>query len=74
MLNLECGTAGLMSILVRSGRRTRLLEIGIANGYSTIALGVAAEVVASLVGPFDFVFFDADLVGVPSNSRCSSRS
>ncbi len=38
MLNLEPDTAALISILIRSGHRTRLLEIGTSNGYSTIWL------------------------------------
>ncbi|MBA4115986.1 MAG: hypothetical protein H0X71_06025 [Rubrobacter sp.] len=38
VLNLESETAGLISVFIRSGRRTRLLEIGISNGYSTIWL------------------------------------
>src|SRR5690349_10448285 len=43
MLNLEPATAQLLSILVRNGRRTRLLEIGTSNGYSTIWLASAAR-------------------------------
>jgi predicted O-methyltransferase YrrM len=35
MLNLEPETAQLVSLLVRSGHYTRLLEIGTSNGYST---------------------------------------
>ena len=107
MLNLEPETAQLLSILVRSSRRTRLLEIGTSNGYSTIWLawathqvgghvtsiereahklaladdnlrqaglregvdlihGDATEVVATLAGPFDCVFFDADRKSAPS--------
>ncbi len=38
MLNLEPETALLLSMLVRSGRRKNLLEIGTSNGYSTIWL------------------------------------
>src|SRR5256885_4147424 len=101
VLNLEPETAQFLNILIRSSRRTRLLEIGTSNGYSTIWLawaaratgghitsidrntekhaqadanlrraglresvdllcGDATEVVASLPGPFDCVFFDAD--------------
>ena len=37
-LNLEPETARLISLLARSGRRTRLLEIGTSNGYSTLWL------------------------------------
>lgn len=108
VLNLEPETAGLIGLLIRSGRRSRLLEIGTSNGYSTIWLawaasaaspggrvtsiernpekqamadenlrraglrdvvdlvpGDATEIVASLPGPFDFVFFDADRVSAP---------
>jgi predicted O-methyltransferase YrrM len=107
MLNLEPATARLLSMLVRSSRRTRLLEIGTSNGYSTIWLawatrlvgghvtsiereahklaladanlrqaglrevvdlihGDATQVVATLAGPFDCVFFDADRTSAPS--------
>jgi predicted O-methyltransferase YrrM len=41
MLNLEPDTARLLSILVRSSRATRVLEIGTSNGYSTIWLASA---------------------------------
>src|SRR5918994_7900858 len=40
--NLEPQTAALVSVLVRSSGRTRLLEIGTPNGYSTIWLAWAA--------------------------------
>jgi predicted O-methyltransferase YrrM len=43
MLNLEPASAHLLSILVRSSRRTRLLEIGTSNGYSTIWLAWATR-------------------------------
>ncbi len=43
MLNLEPETAQLLSILVRSGRRQHLLEIGTSNGYSTIWLAWAMQ-------------------------------
>ncbi|HEU0003427.1 MAG TPA: class I SAM-dependent methyltransferase [Ktedonobacteraceae bacterium] len=107
MLNLEPETAHLVHILVRSSRRTKLLEIGTSNGYSTIWLawaasatdgriisidrdtnkhaladanlrqvglremvdlkcGDATEIVASLPGPFDCVFFDADRFSAPA--------
>ncbi|HEY0756052.1 MAG TPA: class I SAM-dependent methyltransferase [Ktedonobacteraceae bacterium] len=106
MLNLELETARLLSFLVRSSRRTRILEIGTSNGYSTCWLawaaqqtgghvtsidrakekqalaannlhlarlsqlvdlrcGNATEVVASLPGPFDCIFFDADRYSAP---------
>jgi predicted O-methyltransferase YrrM len=38
MLNLEPGTAQLLSILLRSSGATRVLEVGTSNGYSTIWL------------------------------------
>jgi len=107
MLNLEPETAQFLNILIRSSRRTRLLEIGTSNGYSTIWLawavslrggrvisidldedkqamadanlrrvelrevvdlrcGDATEIVASLPGPFDCVFFDADRYSAPA--------
>jgi predicted O-methyltransferase YrrM len=107
MLNLEPDTAQFLHILIRSSRRTRLLEIGTSNGYSTIWLawaaratgghitsidrnvdkqaqadanlrraglrervdllcGDATEIVASLPGPFDCVFFDADRLSAPT--------
>ncbi len=43
MLNLEADTAQLISILIQSGRKTRLLEIGTSNGYSTLWLAWAAQ-------------------------------
>ena len=107
MLNLEPETAQFLNILVRSSRRTRLLEIGTSNGYSTIWLAWAASLtgghvtsidrdaqkqaqadanlrhvglrelvdfqcgdatgfVASLRGPFDCIFFDADRYSAPA--------
>jgi predicted O-methyltransferase YrrM len=53
MLNLEPDTARLLSIFVLSGRRTRLLEIGTSNGYSTIWLAWAARVVGGSVITID---------------------
>lgn len=41
MLNLERETAELVYMLVRSGRRRRVLEIGTSNGYSTLWLASA---------------------------------
>jgi predicted O-methyltransferase YrrM len=43
LLNLEPETAALVAILVSSGRRTRVLEIGTSNGYSTIWLAWAVR-------------------------------
>jgi len=106
LLNLEPETAAIVSILARSSRARRLLEIGTSNGYSTIWLassvgpegghvvsidrsrdknrmahdnlleagllqyvdlrvGDATEVIKTLPGPFDFVFFDADRTSAP---------
>ncbi|HEX7737701.1 MAG TPA: class I SAM-dependent methyltransferase, partial [Ktedonobacteraceae bacterium] len=107
MLNLEPETARFLSFLVRSNKRTRILEIGTSNGYSTCWLawaaqqtggrvtsidreqrkqalaaanlhqaglrklvelrcGDATEIVSSLSGPFDCVFFDADRYSAPT--------
>jgi predicted O-methyltransferase YrrM len=41
LLNLEPGTAQLLSILLRGTGATRVLEIGTSNGYSTIWLAWA---------------------------------
>lgn len=41
MLNLEPETAHFLYLLVRSGLRKRILEIGTSNGYSTIWLAWA---------------------------------
>jgi predicted O-methyltransferase YrrM len=101
MLNITPDTGRLLSILIRSSRATRLLEVGTSNAYSTIWLadaardtgghvttleldpgkvalaranlaragvadrvtlveGRAADSLAALPGPFDFVFLDAD--------------
>src|SRR5947209_10601756 len=43
MRNLEPETAQFLNILVGSSRRTRLLEIGTSNGYSTIWLAWATR-------------------------------
>jgi predicted O-methyltransferase YrrM len=43
LLNLEPDTARLVGLLVRAGRRTRVLEIGTSNGYSTIWLAWAVR-------------------------------
>jgi predicted O-methyltransferase YrrM len=43
LLNLEPETAALVDVLVRLGRRRRILEIGTSNGYSTLWLAAAAR-------------------------------
>ncbi len=53
MLNLEPETARLVSILLRSSQRTRLLEIGTSNGYSTIWLAWAMRVTGGHVTSID---------------------
>lgn len=53
MLNLEPETAHLLSVFVRSSRRTRLLEIGTSNGYSTIWLAWATRLVGGHVISID---------------------
>src|SRR5690348_6396028 len=57
MLNLEPETAQFLNILIRSSRRTRLLEIGTSNGYSTIWLAWAASLRGGRVISIDL---DAD--------------
>src|SRR5947207_5808115 len=44
MMNLEPATARLISILVRSSHRQRVLEIGTSNGYSTAWLAWSVRV------------------------------
>jgi len=53
MLNLEPDTAQFLTILMRSARRTRLLEIGTSNGYSTIWLAWAASLTGGRVVSID---------------------
>jgi predicted O-methyltransferase YrrM len=53
LLNLERDTAHLISIMVRAGRRTRILEIGTSNGYSTIWLAWSAHIVGGRVWSID---------------------
>ncbi|QBD83233.1 methyltransferase domain-containing protein [Ktedonosporobacter rubrisoli] len=53
MLNLEPPTAQLLSILVRSSRRTNILEIGTSSGYSTIWLAWATQTVGGHVTSID---------------------
>jgi len=57
MLNLEPETAQFLHIVIRSSRRTRLLEIGTSNGYSTIWLAWAASLTGGQVISLDH---DAD--------------
>jgi predicted O-methyltransferase YrrM len=66
MLNLDPATAQLLAVLVRAGRRTRLLEFGTSNGYSTIWLAWAAQqtggrVVSIDVSPDKHALADANL-------------
>lgn len=53
MLNLEPETARLIGMLLCSSRRTRLLEIGTSNGYSTIWLAWAMRVTGGHVTSID---------------------
>src|SRR5579871_4490462 len=53
MLNLQPDTALLISILVRSSRRQRMLELGTSNGYSTIWLASAARELGGQVTSVD---------------------
>lgn len=53
MLNLEPDTAQFLHLFIRSSRRTRILEIGTSNGYSTIWLAWAASVTGGQVISID---------------------
>lgn len=53
MLNLEPDTAQFLHLLMRSSRRTQILEIGTSNGYSTIWLAWAASVTGGQVISID---------------------
>jgi predicted O-methyltransferase YrrM len=53
MLNLEPETAQFLNILIRSSRRTRLLEIGTSNGYSTVWLAWAVSLTGGRVISID---------------------
>lgn len=53
MLNLEPDTAQFLHLFIRSSRRTRILEIGTSNGYSTIWLAWAAPVTGGQVISID---------------------
>ena len=53
LLNLEPETAQFLHILIRSSRRTRLLEIGTSNGYSTIWLAWALSVTGGQIISID---------------------
>ena len=53
MLNLEPETAQLISMLIRTGHRKQLLEIGTSNGYSTIWLAWATHTVGGHVTSID---------------------
>jgi predicted O-methyltransferase YrrM len=53
MLNLEPETAHFVHLLLRSSRRTRVLEIGTSNGYSTIWLAWAMSLNGGRVTSID---------------------
>jgi predicted O-methyltransferase YrrM len=53
LLNLEPESARLLSILVCSSRRMRLLEIGTSNGYSTIWLAWATQAIGGHIISID---------------------
>ena len=52
-LNLEAPSAELLALLVRAGRRTRLLELGTSNGFSTIWLAWATAALGGRVTSID---------------------
>jgi predicted O-methyltransferase YrrM len=53
MLNLDPETARFVQLLVLSSRRTRVLEIGTSNGYSTIWLATAMRLSGGLLTSID---------------------
>src|SRR5574340_185138 len=53
MLNLAPDTAEVVSTLVRISHRTRLLEVGTSNGYSTIWLAWSAQATGGHVTSID---------------------
>ncbi len=53
LLNLEPETAQFLHLLVRLGKRRRILEIGTSNGYSTIWLAHAAAAVGGRVASIE---------------------
>src|ERR1700687_4558522 len=53
MLNLEPETAHFLNILIRSSRRTRLLQMCTSNGYSTIWLAWAVSLTGGRVISID---------------------
>ena len=53
MLNLEPETAQLLHILLPSSRRSKILEIGTSNGYSTIWLAWAVSAIGGSVISID---------------------
>jgi predicted O-methyltransferase YrrM len=53
LLNLERDTAHLISIMIRAGGRTRILEIGTSNGYSTIWLAWSGRMTGGRVWSID---------------------
>lgn len=61
MLNITRETGEFLSVLVRSMRARRLLEIGTSNGYSTLWLAEAAREVGGTVTSVDFSEFKLKL-------------
>jgi len=53
MRNLKPETAQLLALLVKSSRRTRILEIGTSSGYSTIWLAWCARLLGGHVTSID---------------------
>jgi predicted O-methyltransferase YrrM len=51
--NVEPDTAALLSVLVRTARARRILEIGTSNGYSTLWLSDAAQATGGHVESLD---------------------
>jgi len=61
MLNITRDTGELLSVLVRSMKAQRILEIGTSNGYSTLWLAEAAQATGGHVTTVEFSQFKVGL-------------
>ena len=61
MLNITRDTGELLSVLVRSMKAKKVLEIGTSNGYSTLWLAEAAQAIGGHVTTVEFSEFKVGL-------------